>query len=178
MLINPRYAIEQGWITWNDKVVDIEKHIQPNAIDFDCAWLYEAANPTEMAFLTEQGKKLRSLVPVEPKVYDGVGLCWKLEPRKNYDASSNFHLKVPENVACKLVIRSTLSRSNLLLSSGLFDSGFGGQAACALINNGDGPFLLGVDTRIGQIEFWKSDSEGTYKGGYNHEQGTHWANKA
>jgi deoxycytidine triphosphate deaminase len=174
MYINPQTAIDNGWITWSDKVTDIKKHLQPNAIDFDCAAIYHMPNPEdEYAFLSENAKDMASWRKLNTTHNDTFGDVWYLEQGHCYDFSSNFYVELPVGVAAELVIRSTLNRNGTFLTSGLYDSGFKGSIAGMLHIRGC-KLLLAPNTRIGQIKFVQSDSVGTYAGGYNHKQGTHW----
>lgn len=174
MFINPKTAIEEGWITWSPIIKDITKYVQPNAIDFDCFRVYQL-DKTDNAFLSERGKKIRgsSELPLT-EASDGE-LYWHMSDGNCYDFASNFHVTLPEGVAAMLIIRSTLNRSGVFLTSGLYDSGYdGGVAGMLRISGGD--FSLAPNTRIGQIMFVRSEDSGIlYAGGYNHAQGTHWS---
>lgn len=186
MLINPKTAIKEGWITWNDKITDIERYIQPNAIDFDCAEI-RYLDITSPAFLSEQSKIIHTSTIVEPEnnfqIFNNGELqrtsevAWRLVYGNCYDFSSNFHVTLPEGVAAELIIRSTLNRSGVFLTAGLYDSGFNGNIAGMLRIEG-GDFYLAPNTRIGQIKFIRSEESGImYAGGYNHDAGTHWTAK-
>jgi deoxycytidine triphosphate deaminase len=173
MFISPKTAIEQGWLTWNDKIVDINKHIQPNALDFDCASI-SLLDDRSPAFLSESGKKMRTQVKQSPVTDPEFGEVWHLRNGWCYDFSSNFHVKLPAGVAAMLIIRSTLNRNGVFLTSGLYDSGFDGNIA-GLLRISGGDFYLAPNTRIGQIKFIRSEDSGImYAGGYNHQAGTHW----
>jgi deoxycytidine triphosphate deaminase len=172
MLISPKIAIKEGWVTWNEVVTDIEKHVQPNALDFDCARIFRPETYST-AYLSETKKQIRKYTEMEADVKIGEDPAWELINGQGYDFSSNFHVTLPEGVAAQLIIRSTLNRSGVFLTSGLYDSGFSGQVAGVLrISNGH--FTLAKNTRIGQIMFIKSDAGGLYAGGYNHAAGTHY----
>lgn len=175
MFINPRIAIEKGWIKGEIN----DKHIQPNAIDFAVEELYKVDTNDDF-IITENGKQMRRTVAMveEELIHSKFGpeTGWWLAHQGLYDASSSFYVDLPEGVAAMLVVRSTLSRNGLTISSGLYDSGFQGAVACS-IHNRLGSAFIGKGTRIGQIIFVASDSAGMYAGGYNHEQGTHWTTK-
>lgn len=175
MFINPKTAIKEGWITWNETAIpDIEKYIQPNAIDFDCSRVF-ALNQNDVAYLSETQKKVRGSAPMDLIVDPTIGLCWALEQGHCYDFVSNFHCKLPQGVAAELIIRSTLNRSGVFLTSGLYDSGFQGDV-CGMLRVHGGAFNLAPNTRIGQIKFIRSEDSGIlYSGGYSHKQGTHWS---
>jgi deoxycytidine triphosphate deaminase len=171
MLINPNYAIEQGWIK---NIVDPKKQIQPNAIDFTLDKLFGIDENT-MFVLSEKSKKMRENFDMELIGYHGEQM-WNLQPNKVYDGMSNMYVEVPEGVAVKLIIRSTLNRNGIFLTSGLYDSGFKGNIGFA-IHNRSGHAMIAPGTRIGQIEFYKSDSSGLYAGGYNTKDGQHYKEK-
>jgi deoxycytidine triphosphate deaminase len=90
---------------------------------------------------------------------------------------SDVYVEVPAGVAAKLIIRSTLNRNGIFLTSGLYDAGFKGNLGFVLHNRA-GEAYLAPGTRVGQIEFYKSDSEGLYLGGYNTKEGQHWSEKS
>jgi deoxycytidine triphosphate deaminase len=174
MLINPRTAIDNGWVTWNDKITDIEKYIQPNALDFDCSNVMHMPDPEdEYAYLGEDSKMMASWFNLKTTHNETFGDVWYLEQNRCYDFTSNFYVNVPKGVAAELIIRSTLNRNGTFLTSGEYDSGFKGHIAGMLHIRGC-KILLAPNTRIGQIKFIQSDSAGMYAGGYNHAHNTHW----
>lgn len=170
MLINPRVAIENGWVKVPEWVTDIEKYIQPNALDFtiDRLWtpLYGAGDALSV---TETGKKFPSLVEHEPTMNQMI-----LVPGTVYDALSDFYVTVPQGVAASLVIRSSFARCGVRLNSGLYDSGFQGNIGFTLINNSPVNFITEPNTRVAQIVFSTSDSAKQYAGGWNTAEGEHW----
>ena len=171
MFINPKTAIENGWIKG---IADPEKQIQPNAIDFTLDKLYQIASDTTFV-VSEQGKQMRSnyeLKAAEDRRNPELSF-WQLQPQSVYDGMSNMYVTVPDGVAVQLIIRSTFNRNGLFLTSGLYDSGFEGNIGFAL-HNRSGEAKVAVGTRVGQIIFVESDSHGKYAGGYNTEDGEHW----
>lgn len=180
MIINPKVAIEQGWIK------NVPEHcIQPNAIDFtvDRLFTIEMGHP----FVIIEGpngkateKKMRGNNELEPyalakNTYSTP--VWYL-PAGVYDGMSDMYVDLPEGVAARLIIRSTFNRNGCLLSAGLYDSGFQGNIGFALHINGDTGATVGKGTRVGQIIFEKSEDSGImYAGGYNTADGQHWADK-
>lgn len=173
MIISPKIAIEQGWVTG---INDPELQIQPNAIDFTCDVLF-SINEQNTFVISEAGKQMRGGGKMEPvpSRRDGVDLSfWTIAPHTVVDFMSDMYVDLPEGVAATLIVRSTLNRNGLFVTSGLYDSGFSGHVAGTL-HNRCGPAVIGQGTRIGQIIFWKSELGGLYSGGYNHEKGTHHA---
>lgn len=176
MIISPKTAIKEGWVTWNDKVTDIEKYIQPNALDFDCARIFEP-DLVSAAYLSEHTKLIRKYNELAPNVDVNGEPAWRLVSGQAYDFSSNFHVTVPEGVAAQLIIRSTLNRSGIFLTAGLYDQGYSGGIA-AMLRIANGPFVLAQHTRVGQILFITAESAGIlYAGGYSHAVDTHWTEK-
>lgn len=173
MFINPKTAIERGWIAGNIN----EKHIQPNAIDFTLDTLYKI-NATDTFIIAESAKLMRKSNQVvhEELVHSSFvegTQGWWLQPNSVYDGTSEFVVDIPEGVAALLIVRSTLNRNGLFITSGLYDSGFKGHIGVA-IHNRLGDAFLEKGVRIGQIIFVASENAGVYSGGYNHEKGTHW----
>lgn len=174
MFINPKIAIERGWIKG---IKDPAKQVQPNAIDFTLDQLF-TLNTDTTAFVSESRKVMRQLYPytLDPAYpLDPVEKSWALEGLRVYDGMSDMYVEVPEGVAAILYTRSTFARNGVFIVSGLYDSGFKGNIGFTIYTIG-GPIDIEPGTRIGQIAFIGADSEGVYAGGYNHEQGTHYAN--
>lgn len=166
MFIDPRVAIEKGWVKG---IVDQDKQVQPNAIDFtlDEVWSINLGNTF---VVSEKGKQMRGGTKIEPIAQrDGTGDFWNLDSIV-YDCLSNMYVELPDGVSAMLVTRSTFVRNGLFIVSGLYDSGFKGHIGFVLHS----PSLvkIGVGTRIGQIIFVEASSSGLYAGGYNHLLGT------
>lgn len=168
MLANPRKMVAAGFVK---NLVDIEKQIQPNAIDFTVDSIQELDIMTNY-MIGEGSKVMRSQSKVMP--IDGY---FHLDPNAAFDISSNVYVKVPEGKAAILILRSTFVRNGFVLASGLYDSGFEGNIGAVLHTpNAFGQIEVGV--RIGQIMFIDSESAGIYAGGYNTKDGQHWKDKA
>lgn len=166
MFVDPRIAIEKGWVKG---VADQAKQVQPNAIDFtlDHVW---SINMKNTFVVSEGGKHMRGGSEIFPVPHrDGSGELWTLDTGV-YDCLSDIYVELPEGIAAMLVIRSTFNRNGLFLTSGLYDSGFKGHIGFVLHNPSTSKIYTG--TRIGQIIFVESASAGVYAGGYNHLLGT------
>ncbi len=178
MYINPRDAIANGWIThprcktledW-----DTYNFISPNAVDFTLDELY-TIHHNNIFIIREDYKQMRGgqkKLPTNDR-HSGQDI-WRLDPMTCYDGMSSFMCNIPDGVACELIIRSTLNRNGIFLTSGIFDSGFSGNIGFVLHNN-SGSAEIAVGTRIGQIKFLTSDNDGKYTGQYNTKNGQHWA---
>lgn len=170
MFINPKTAIEKGWITG---IANPDKQVQPNAIDFTADQAFEVSHFD--FYISESGKQMRGGEPLatrttffEPENKES----FIIPGRDMLDFLSDVYVELPEGVAAQLVIRSTLSRNGLLLTSGLYDSGFKGHIGFLLHNLHEYDAIIAKGTRVGQIVFIAADSAGTYAGGYNHVAGT------
>ena len=166
MFINPKIAIEQGWITG---ITDPDKQVQPNAIDFTLDKLF-TINEGNTFIIDEDNKKMRGGAELNSwSARVGEREYWTID-KGVYDGMSDIYVNVPDGVACQLIIRSTFNRNGIFLTSGLYDSGFKGHIGFA-IHNRSGKAQIGVGTRIGQIIFVESENALQYAGGYNHNKG-------
>ena len=169
MFINPKTAIEEGWVTG---ITNPEVQVQPNAIDFTLDHLFSIDD--QPFIISEAGKTMRGGSPMEISVVDSVEY-WNLRGGRVYDGMSDIYVDLPEGVAAQLIIRSTLNRNGLFLTSGLYDSGYKGHLGFAIHNRANERALIAPGTRVGQVIFVSSDSAGMYAGGWNHEAGTHYS---
>lgn len=165
MFVNPQQAVDAGFITG---VKDAAKQVQPNAIDFTLDKLMALSQND--AFVSEGGKSMRKLeeVPVDE---DG---NWVLEGGRVYDGTSDMFVKVPSGGAALLFTRSTFARNGVFIVSGLYDSGYEGHVGFTIYTIG-GSIKIAKGTRIGQMALVTADAAKQYAGGYNHQQGTHYA---
>ena len=170
MYINPRTAIEQGWIKLPAFAqADPEKYIQPNAIDITVDQAFRMKIDGRV-WITEDEKRMPEWVRMEPNATGEIVFL----PSNIYDVMSDFYVEVPEGVCANLIIRSSFSRCGIRLSSGLYDSGFKGNIGFSIHNLGQ-PLATKFNTRIAQIAFVASDSAKQYAGGWNAEEGKHWS---
>lgn len=187
MFINPKTAIENGWVThpkcnslqdWEDN-----KFISPNAIDFTLDKVFYIRTGDSFV-ISEEGKQMRDVVEADPvldrryKEQTGKEIYfWHLrEPL--IDGMSNMFIRVPEDTAAMLIIRSTFSRNGIFLTSGLWDAGFTGHIGVTIHNRAPGLFSVAKGTRIGQVMFVRADNAKLYSGGWSHEEGTHYSEKS
>lgn len=171
MFINPKTAIEKGWVKFPDWMPEDfqQKCIQPNALDFTVDTIYNIGDDTFR--ISESSKTMRSQHYLD--VVDGNYMLSK----GCYDAMSDFYVSVPEGVAAWLITRSTFNRNGVFIQSGLYDSGFKGNCGFVIYNT-RGVAMIEPHTRIGQLIFVKSEDSGImYAGGYNTEAGQHWTLK-
>jgi deoxycytidine triphosphate deaminase len=181
MIIDPRIAIEEGWVTG---IANPEKQVQPNAIDFTADRAFRI--DFKPFYVSEEQKVMRGSVPAARRTVSGTSphdpLCqvegnqaWLLSTSGTYrslDILSDMFVKLPEGVAAQLIIRSTLARNGLILRSGLYDSGFEGHIGCVIHNLHNWDAYIAPGTRVGQIFFVEAGTSGMYSGSYNHDEGT------
>jgi deoxycytidine triphosphate deaminase len=179
MFINPKHAIDQGWVTG---IINPDKQIQPNAIDFTLNRVFDfdayssfTIYEKEVDGAIVEQKHMRGQTEIFPELTYSTKLpMWTLRPKTAYDAMSDLHVTLPEDVAAILFIRSTFNRNSCFISTGLYDSGFIGSVGFHIHNNSHTETLIGPGVRIGQIAFIEASSAHQYAGGYNTQQGQHW----
>ena len=178
MFISPEVAIREGWIKFPEWMSQEfrDKCVQPNAIDFTLDKLYSHSDFTPFV-LNESRKMMRQVIEQYPIPYNGYDdSMYLLEQNQTYDAQSDFYVTVPDGVAASLIIRSTLNRNAIFLTSGLYDTGFEGNIGFALHNRSiNSRAYIGQHTRVGQIIFIEAANAGIYKGGWNTANGQHWS---
>jgi dUTP pyrophosphatase len=170
MIISPKTAIAEGWVTG---LYDEDEQVQPNGLDFTLDKVFEPDNNSEF-LLTTSTKEHRKMSQLDP-----VGeypALWTLT-QGHYDGMSDMYVTVPQGVMVLTIIRSTLNRNGIFLTSGIYDSSFQGNIG----------FMLHVQcpvakiepgSRVGQLMFFEADSATEYLGGYNTDQGKHWTESA
>lgn len=164
MFINPKIAVEQGWITG---IKHPDQQIQPNAIDFTLDALKELQAETP-AMVSEDGKTMRKL-----RDFYTIRGSWHMYRNTVYDGTSDMYVTLPDGIAAVLYTRSTLARNGVFLLSGLYDSGYKGHIGFTMYPIG-GNIEIAQGTRVGQIAFMAADSAKLYAGGWNHDSGTHY----
>lgn len=175
MLINPKEAIEQGWIKISGEF-KWDECIQPNAIDFTLDKAHYDGRLNVSTIIGKNHKQLPSFEEMDT-VYDHDTACnyFEIQPGQAIDGSSNMYVTLPSGVAAMLVVRSTLNRGNCTLTSGLYDSGYQGNIGFSIFNRGKVSAYIEKGARVGQIMFIPSDHAKLYAGGYNHNDGEHWS---
>jgi len=188
MFINPQIAIKEGWIKG---IVNPEKQIQPNAIDFTLDKAF-TINDEVPFYVSETQKHMKGSSPYTPheisvlryshklndgfKVYEKIEkpkeTGWTIVPGNKLDCLSDLYCDLPKGISAMLIVRSTLARNGLILTSGLYDSGFQGHVGFVLHNNSVTIASIAQGTRVGQIIFVESDAAGLYDGSYKHDEGT------
>lgn len=181
MYIDPNYAIEQGWIkfpSWMDDEYKA-KCIQPNAIDVT-ADVLRISNYASSFVLSEQTKQMRQFTELRPRLIsqdldnDPPQQYWHIPADTVVDVQSDFFVDIPSGVAAFLIVRSTLNRNGLFVTSGLYDQGFNNYIGFMLHNRGNFAYLA-PHTRVAQCVFVRAEDSGKmYQGTYNNNVGQHW----
>jgi deoxycytidine triphosphate deaminase len=149
-----------------------EKSIQPNAVDIRCSRLLEI-KPDKTLLISESGPKEfsnRWVVPVVLNSPDGIQ-WWTINKHSSYEFETEHEVTIPEGMAGWLVIRSTLSRNGIIMSGGVFDSGFSGLVGGTIHNLTSGNIRLEKNCRIGQFIMVNSETSHLYDGHYNNNGG-------
>lgn len=135
-----------------------EGDVQPNAVDLRVAKVFKI-NDADFV-LDEDKKQHRGSVELQP---DNNGY-WGLAPG-TYEVIMENSIDVAEGEAGFVITRSTLNRNGVFLTSGLYDSGYGGVMAGAM-HVSCGMFKLKKGTRIGQYLSFEAESVSMYDGDY------------
>jgi deoxycytidine triphosphate deaminase len=174
MFINPRLAIENGWVKGikNEKI-----QVQPNALDFTLdridgikhdATFILCADPANPEKELKQHRGAYEIAPIPDRA---TGVQFYHLYHGSYDCTSDVYVELPEGVAAMTVVRSTLCRNGFFITSGLYDTGFKGHVGFVLQNR-SGQAKIEQGSRVGQLIFVEASNAGVYAGGYNHEKGT------
>lgn len=181
MIQNPQSIVE-------NKYVEGTISVQPNAIDFTIDDLHEII--PSFAYLSNDKSKVvhKKRIPVEltdsmevqqqyrytdRKLERNKEIGWLLKPNTQYDGTSSVYVKVPSGMCAFITGRSTFNRNAIVLTSGLYDSGFEGNIGF-ILHNKNGNVFLEKGTMVGQIWFIKAEDAHLYAGGYNTQPGQHW----
>lgn len=176
MYINPHKAIQEGWVKfpeWMDEEFR-QKCIQPNAIDITLDRVFDLKTTTSLV-LTEDTKTMRETQEIFPTAHrNGIDNLFAI-PTGCIDIMSDFHVTVPAGIAAFLIVRSTLNRNGLFVTSGLYDQGFDNYVGFVLRNEGPIAFIA-PHTRVAQLVFVAAEDSGKlYDGDYNKSVGDHWS---
>jgi deoxycytidine triphosphate deaminase len=149
-----------------------EGDCQPNAVDLRLNKVFKIL-PTVFE-ISDSHKKLRETEEILP---DEEGY-FNLEVG-DYEVVMENIISVAENEAGWVITRSTLNRSNIFITSGLYDSGYGidaktgektGGVMAGCLHVGTGMARIKKGTRIAQYLSFNSETLHMYDGSYgNHK---------
>lgn len=135
-----------------------EGDAQPNAVDLRLEKIYKIL-PT-LFEISDDHKRMREIEEVLP---DSEGY-FNLDVG-NYEAIMSNTISVGENEAGWVITRSTLNRSNIFITSGLYDSKYSGcMAGCMHV--GSGPARIKKGTRVAQYLCFNAEMLHGYEGSY------------
>lgn len=147
--------------------------VQPNAIDLRINRVFRIL-PTTFE-ISDNHKKLRDTQEVFP---DEEGY-FNLEVG-SYEVVMSNEISVGENEAGWVITRSTLNRSNIFITSGLYDTGYGvdaktgekvGGVMAGCLHVGTGLARIKKGTRIAQYLNFNAEALHSYDGSYgNHKE--------
>ena len=145
---------------------------QPNAVDLRLDKVFKIL-PTIFE-ISDEHKKLRETWEVIPDEKD----YFNLEVG-DYEVVMSNVISVSENESGWVITRSTLNRSNIFITSGLYDSGYGidvktgtitGGVMAGCMHVGTGPARIKKGTRIAQYLSFNAETLRMYDGSYgNHK---------
>lgn len=132
--------------------------IQPNAIDLRLGKVFRIF--PNMFEIDNDTKKHRGSEEIQPDE-DG---WYVLEPGA-YEVVMQNTIHIGEHEAGWVITRSTLNRNDVVLTSGLYDSGYEGMMA-ACMHVGTGAMRIKQGTRIGQYLSFDAEMLHKYDGDY------------
>jgi len=148
------------------------KCIQPNAVDIRASALLVFNSGDTVLISEDAPKQFASREPVISQIDATTGIgCWIIPPHSIVEFHTPHETTVPEGYVGTIVPRSTLARNGLMLTCGLYDSGYSGMVGGTLHNPGPRSIMLQHGCRIGQYIMYKAETEHLYTGYYNDTKG-------
>ena len=138
-----------------------QQMISPNAIDLRLDKVFEFVQGSQQFTLTADDHKTHTVKVEIPAVND----WWWLKRGKSYEVVFQGDIKMGEEEAGLIIPRSSLNRNSVILTSGLYDSGYEGVLASMLHTNMVN-FSVMKGARLGQLVIWKAETAHTYNGSY------------
>lgn len=144
-----------------------DSDIQPNGIDIRINKLYRV--PNSMAYLLEDKRYIPPAEEITPWEHhpEEFRNCFYLHPGSVFEFETELKVKVPDNYIGIIHQRSTLSRAGVLVTSGIYDSGYEGLIAGQL--HSWTPLYLERGVRIAQFILLPATSRGRYSGIYQNK---------
>jgi len=157
MVIDPKIALEEGWLTSPDISFDREKQLQPNGIDLrinKVAW-----QTGKLSIGVEGVEQYADIIDI-PLAIDR----YHLFANKSYEGTAYEYVKVPEGVIALIIHRSTFNRNGVFITGSIYDSGFVGYCGFSIRPSINIEVQRG--TRVAQIVFFRAEGESLYSGQY------------
>jgi len=159
VIINPQVVVEKGWIRNY-----IEECIQPNSIDVRLDRLFRIDVAEESFKGLVLGRDTRELPAYIEEFPDEKGFFY-IKPFVPYQFLACEFVSLPEGVAARLHVRSTLNRAGVFISAGWWDSGFKNYVGASFCSFA--PAKIERGARIAQIVFIEAGCVKLYDGIYN-----------
>lgn len=156
MFINPRIAIKKGWLQGDIP----EECVQSNGIDLRLLDV-KVVRPSR-AYMRKDGSRQ---ILQRDSLLDKYNFAI-LEAPLYYELISEEIVELPSNVSAELFLRSSLIRSGLVKSVGLYDSGYHNHVSLHA-QQVVGELEIEKGARFAQIVFIESPSSKRYNGIYN-----------
>lgn len=142
------------------KVTNVESiQQQPNAIDLTVDKVFTIQD-TSFRLMSDDSKTHR----LNYEVFPENGNTFRL-PSGYYQVLFQQQIKVAENEAATIVTRSTLNRNGIIITSGLYDSGYSGVIG-ALLHNPVAEAYIERGARLAQLLIQVAETYRTYNGSY------------
>lgn len=139
-------------------ITDIDpEDIQPNAVDLKIDRIFKIES--SLFTISKNTKRHRVTTEIEPTDYG-----WLIDPG-HYEVVMKNKVSIAEGEAGWLVARSTLNRNGVFITSGLYDSGFNGQAA-GVMHVTCGPISIEKGARVAQFLLFSAEAAKMYDGDY------------
>lgn len=164
MILNPKKALELGYVTAEAGWSISEEQIQQAGIDVRLGRVFIVSAP--IVTITETEKPRFDLIyrQITP---DPRGLVM-LEPGCAYSVDTLEHIKVPENMSAFVLHRSTFNRVGIFITGSVYDPGFEGNIGATMYVHNRTEVAVGV--RIAQVLFMKTSAASSYKGSYQKQR--------
>lgn len=133
--------------------------VQPNAVDIRLGrvWMMHGSFR-----LSEDEKIHRQKIEIFP---DDQGY-FEFKVGEAYEVAFDNLITMAEDEAGFVIVRSTLNRNGVFITSGLYDSGYKGSLAGCMHIRGNGPTFIRKGTRIAQFLLFKAEALHNYDGSY------------
>ena len=133
--------------------------VQPNAVDVRLARVFQLHSSS--IFTIDETQKVHRQ---STEIFPDENNYWNL-PTGTYEVQMDNIVTIGDDEAGWVIVRSTLNRNGIVLTSGLYDSGYSGaMAACMHVLGG--PLSIQKGTRIGQFITVKAEALHKYNGSY------------
>lgn len=151
-----------------------EKCIQPNAVDLRIDSLSRLTQWDEdeqhaAVFLGEHDKQFFQRIACSPVPLGEHGRKYfEIRSGQTYSFTTAHNVCVPEGVAGLIKVRSTLARNGLIITTGLYDSGYDGPVGGMIYNTAQTTVFIEHNSRIAQLVMFKAETAHLYDGHWNH----------